>query len=117
MRAFRLDVQAICDSLVFNSQDSCMTMYRDPIVWNGTRQLLGEVIKVYMNDSTVREAHVLGQALSVEAMPDSVHYNQVASHDMFAYFQDGVIRRSDAIGNVKSVYFPVDDKDFRRMSA
>lgn len=111
MRAFRLDVQAICDSLVFNSQDSCMTMYRDPIVWNGTRQLLGEVIKVYMNDSTVREAHVLGQALSVEAMPDSVHYNQVASHDMFAYFQDGVIRRSDAIGNVKSVYFPVDDKD------
>ncbi len=111
MRAFRTDVQAVCDSLVFNSQDSCMTMYRDPIVWNGSRQLLGEVIKVYMNDSTVREAHVLGQALSVEAMADSVHYNQISSRDMFAYFLDGAIRRSDAIGTVKSVYFPIDDKD------
>lgn len=88
-----------------------MTMYRDPIVWNGSRQLLGEVVKVYMNDSTVREAHVLGQALSVEAMADSVHYNQISSRDMFAYFTDGAIRRSDAVGTVKSVYFPVDDKD------
>ncbi len=111
MRAYRLDVQAVCDSMVFNSQDSCMTMYRDPIVWNDARQLLGEVIKVYMNDSTVREAHVLGQALSIEAMADSTHYNQISSHDMFAYFQDGAVRRSDAVGNVKSVYFPVDDKD------
>ncbi len=111
MRAYRTDVQAVCDSLVFNSQDSCMTMYRDPIVWNGSRQLLGEVVKVYMNDSTVREAHVLGQALSVEAMADSVHYNQISSRDMFAYFTDGAIRRSDAVGTVKSVYFPVDDKD------
>lgn len=54
VRAYRLDMQAICDSLVFNSQDSCMTMYKDPIVWNGNRQLLGEKILVFMNDSTVR---------------------------------------------------------------
>jgi lipopolysaccharide export system protein LptA len=111
VRVYRVDVQAVCDSLVFNSKDSCMTMYRDPIVWNGSRQLLGEVIKVYMNDSTVREAHVLGQALSVEAMPDSVHYNQVSSTNMYAYFIDGQIRRSDAVRNVRSVFFPVDDKD------
>ncbi len=111
MRAYRADVQAVCDSLVFSSQDSCVTLYRDPIVWNGSRQLLGEVIKVFMNDSTVREAHVLGQALSVEVMSDSIHYNQVSSRDMFAYFLDGTIRRSDAIGTVRSVYFPVDGKD------
>ncbi len=111
MRAYRADVQAVCDSLVFSSQDSCVTLYRDPIVWNGSRQLLGEVIKVFMNDSTVREAHVLGQALSVEVMSDSIHYNQVSSRDMFAYFLDGAIRRSDAIGTVRSVYFPVDGKD------
>lgn len=111
VRVYRVDVQAVCDSLVFNSKDSCMTMYQDPIIWSDGRQLLGEVIKVYMNDSTVREAHVLGQALSIEAMPDSVHYNQVSSTDMFAYFIDGEIRRSDAVRNVRSVFFPVSDKD------
>lgn len=111
VRAYRTDVQAVCDSMVFNSQDSCMTMYKDPIVWNAGRQLLGEVIKAYMADSTIREAHVLGQALSIEQMPDSIHYNQIASRDMFAYFKAGALQRNDAIGNVQSIYYTVDDKD------
>lgn len=111
VRAYRIDVQAVCDSMVFNSKDSCLTMYRDPIVWNSNRQLIGEKIKLFMNDSTIREAHILGQAFSAELMPDSVHYNQVSSTDMYAYFVDGALRRSDAVGNVCAVYFPVDDKD------
>lgn len=111
VRTYRVDVQAVCDSMVFNSQDSCLTMYRDPILWSDGRQLLGEVIKVYMNDSTVREAHVLGQALSIEQLPDTVHFNQVSSRDMFTYFVDGNVRRSDAVANVRSIYYPVDGKD------
>ena len=111
VRAYRQDVQAVCDSMVANSKDSCLTMYRDPIVWNANRELLGEVIKIYMQDSTVKEAHVLGQALSVEQMPDSVHFNQLSSKDMFAYFIDGNVRRNDAVSNVRSIYFSVDDKD------
>lgn len=111
VRTYRTDVQAVCDSMVFNSQDSCLTMYQDPIVWNMGRQLVGEVIKLFMRDSTVREAHVLGQALSIELMPDSIHYNQIFSRDMFAYFKEGKIRRSDAVSNVRAIYYPVDDKD------
>lgn len=111
VRAYRVDVQAVCDSLVFNSKDSCMTMYKDPITWNGNRQLLGEQIKAYMNDSTIRFAHVIGQALSVEQLPDSVHYNQVASHEMKAYFEQGEIKKSEAIGNVQTVYYVTNDKD------
>lgn len=111
VRAYRVDVQAVCDSLVFNSKDSCMTMYKDPITWNGNRQLLGEQIKAYMNDSTMRFAHVIGQALSVEQLPDSVHYNQVASQEMKAYFEQGEIKKSEAIGNVQTVYYVTNDKD------
>lgn len=111
VRAYRTDMQAVCDSLVFNSKDSCMTMYRDPIVWNAGRQMLGEKIMVFMNDSTIREAHVIGQAFSIEQLPDSIHYNQVSSTNMFSYFVDGNPRRSDAVGNVRAIYYPVDDKD------
>lgn len=111
VRAFRTDIQAVCDSMVFSSLDSCMTMYRDPIVWNAGRQLLGEVIKVYMNDSTIRLADVVGQALSVELMPDSTHYNQIASNEMKTYFDGGKVRMSEAFGNVQAVYFPVSDRD------
>ena len=111
VRAYRVDVQAVCDSLVFNSQDSCMTMYRDPIVWNSNQQLLGEVIKIYMRDSTIDRAHVIGQALSVEQMPDSIHYNQVSSKEMKAFFRNGEIYEGNAIDNVLIIYYPVDDSD------
>ena len=111
VRAFRNDVQAVCDSLVYNTKDSCMTMYKDPIAWSGERQLLGEVIQVFMKDSTVDRAHVINQALSAELMPDKEHYNQLASKEMFAYFDKGNINETEAVGNVLSVYYPVDDKD------
>ena len=111
VRAYRNEVQAVCDSLVFNSQDSCMTMYRDPILWNLGRQILGEVIHVYMNDSTVRKAEVIGQALSVEKCDEKNHYNQISSKRMDAFFTDGALRRAEAIGTVKSLYYNADSKD------
>lgn len=111
VRAYRIDVQAVCDSLVYNSQDSCMTMYRDPIVWNNNQQLFGEEIRVYMKDSTVDRAHVTGQAFSIEQMPDTVHFNQVSSKEMTALFRNGEVYETDATGNVLIVYYPMDDSD------
>ena len=111
VRAYRKDVQGVCDSLVINSKDSCMTMYRDPIAWYGDRQLLGEVIKVYSQDSTIRFAHVIGQASSIEQMEDKEHYNQIASREMMAYFTEGKIWKTEAVGNVQTIYYPLDDKD------
>lgn len=111
VRAYRNDIQAVCDSLVFHSVDSCMTMYKDPVVWAQGSQLLGEKIKVYMNDSTVRYAEVLSQALSVELMDDSIHYNQIASRDMYAFFRDGKLRENWAVSNVQVIYYPMDDAD------
>ena len=39
-------------------------------LWSDNRQVLGEKIYVYMNDSTIRMAKVEGQALSVEQLDD-----------------------------------------------
>jgi lipopolysaccharide assembly outer membrane protein LptD (OstA) len=41
VRAWGRNIQAVCDSMVFDSRDTCMTMYKDPILWNGGLQLLG----------------------------------------------------------------------------
>ena len=110
VRAYRTDVQAVCDSLVYNSKDSCMTMYTDPILWHGSQQLLGEEIKVYMNDSTIDWAHIINQALAVE-QKDSVHYNQVTGKEMKGFFVGGDMRQADVNGNVLVVFYPIDDKD------
>ena len=111
VRAYRTDMQAVCDSLVYSTLDSCMTMYNDPITWNENRQLLGEKIMVFMNDSTIDSVYVEGQALSIEEIDKNDHYNQVSSKNMYAYFKDGDIYKSVADGNVQSIYYPVDEKD------
>lgn len=111
VRAFRTDMQAVCDSLVYNTKDSCMTMYKDPIVWNAGRQILGEKIEAFMKDSTIDRVHVINQALSVEMLPDSVNFNQLASREMFGYFDKGEISMTEAIGNVLGAYYMLDEKD------
>ena len=116
VRMFRNDVQAVCDSMVLCSLDSTITLYFDPIAWSDNKQLLGDSIKVFLNDSTVREAHVMQNALSLEMKrdfknPDKIYYNQVTSRFMNAYFVDGNIRMSEAVGNVVSLYYPVEETD------
>ena len=107
VRMYRADVQGVCDSLVFSSKDSCLTMYYDPILWNNNQQLFGEKIMIYMNDSTIDWAHIQNQALSVEQL-DSTSYNQVTGKEMKAWFQGGEMRKVDVIGSVRLVYYPME---------
>lgn len=109
VRIYRTDVQGVCDSLVYSTKDSCLYMFRDPILWNESQQLLGEEIRIYMNDSTIDWAHIINQALTVE-MKDSIHYNQVSGKEMKAYFEGGDMRRVDVLGNVRLVFYP-EEKD------
>ena len=111
VRAYRVDVQAVCDSLVYNSLDSCMTMYKDPIVWNMSQQLVGEEIRVYMKDSVIDHAHVITDAFSIDLLPDQEHYNQVSSKEMFAFFEDGAVHEAHAKDNVLVIYYPEDSAD------
>ena len=108
VRMFRNDVQGVCDSLVSLSKDSCTYLYGQPIIWNEQQQIFGEEIRVYNNDSTIDWVHVVNQAMTVEKV-DSVSYNQVASQEMFTYFQGGEIEHSEAHGNVYVAYFINED--------
>ncbi|MBE6287759.1 MAG: hypothetical protein E7099_06185 [Mediterranea massiliensis] len=110
VRIYRTDVQGVCDSLVFSSKDTCLTMYTDPVLWQGSQQLLGEEIKIYMNDSTIDWAHIINQALAIEKK-DSIHYNQVAGKEMKAFFQAGEMRQVDVNGNVLVIFYPVEERD------
>ena len=109
VRFYRTDVQGVADSLVFSSKDSCLIMYKDPILWNENQQLLGEQINIYMNDSTIDWAHIINQALSVEQVPvDTTLFNQISGKEIKAYFEDGLMEKVEVIGSVRLVYYPMD---------
>ena len=108
-RSFREDVQSVADSLSFNSQERRLSLFGNPIVWNGRNQIVGEEIHSFFNDSTIDSIYVVNQALMCEQL-DSLNFNQIASKEMHMYFTDGEMRESHAIQNVNINYFQLDDK-------
>lgn len=108
VRAWGVDMQAVCDSLVFDSRDTCMTMYKDPILWNGNVQLLGEEVRMYMDSTSIDWVHVINQTLYAEPM-DSVNFNQIRGKEMKFFFDEGKLAEMQVIGNVEIVFFPLDE--------
>ena len=107
VRFYRTDMQGVADSLVFATKDSCLTLYKDPILWNQNQQLVGEKVCIYFNDSTIERAHIINQALSVEQI-DSTKYNQVSGKEMKSYFRNKQMYKTEVIGSVRVVYYPMD---------
>ena len=107
VRAWGQNMQAVCDSLVFDSRDTCITMYKDPILWNEGLQLLGEVVKVYMKDSSIDWVNIINQTLYVEKL-DSTFYNQIRGQEMEFHFTDGELSEMQVIGSVELIFYPLD---------
>lgn len=108
VRAWGATMQAVCDSLVFDSRDTCLTMYKDPILWNEGVQLLGEVVKVYMDSTSIDWVNVINQTLYAEEM-DSVNYNQIKGQEMKFFFDEGKLSEMQVIGSVGIVFYPLDE--------
>ena len=110
VRAWSRDMQAVCDSLVFDSRDTCMTMYKDPILWNKGIQLLGEEVKIYMDTASIEWVHIKNQTLYVEPVTKE-DYNQIKGQEMRYFFTDGRLSEMQVIGSVGIIFYPIDDID------
>ena len=107
VRFYRIDIQGICDSMLFDTKDSILYMYGNPVLWNEAQQLFGDVIIIYMADSTVDHVHVPASAfVAQEVEPD--YYNQLGGNDLKAYFEGKNIEHIDIDGNAESIFYPLE---------
>ena len=107
-RFYRQDLQGVCDSMVFNSTDSVINMYRNPIIWNSNYQLFGDTIKIFLNDSTIDRVHIPTFAFAVE-QKDTAFFNQITGKDMVNRFHGGKLRQVDVSGNVQTIFYPQEE--------
>ena len=107
VRFYRHDLQGVCDSLQFNTRDSVLFMYTQPIIWNEEYQLYGDTIAVYMNDSTIDYAHVIDFAFAAQFL-DTTYYNQLKGNDLKAYFDGQQLSQIDIVGNAESIFYPLE---------
>lgn len=108
VRIFRSDMQAIADSLVFNSIDSIARMYRDPVMWNEGSQFTADSIQFVMSKNRLVKAELISSAYYISKQ-DSLYFNQIKSADMIGFFSGNKLNRFDALGGVSLLFFLAED--------
>lgn len=106
VRIFRYDMQVRSDSVSFCELDSLARFYKNPIIWNeGRRQYSSDSLFVLIRNNAVDRASLMSNAfISVEE--DTLHYDQIKSSEVMAYFDgDAALRRFDALGGVSALFY------------
>ena len=106
VKVFRSDIQVRCDSERFNELDSIARFYKDPIIWNeGRRQYSSDSLFVLVKSRGVDRASLMSNAF-IAVDEDSLHYDQIKSSEVMAYFdEDTQLRRFDALGGVTALFY------------
>lgn len=111
VKVYREDFQGICDSMLMFSADSTAQLHKNSVMWNEMNQVVSERADVYTRgQKPYRVLFSEGKPL-MSAEIDTMHYNQIAGKTIESHFEDGVMYRTDVVGNAQTYYYMVDDSD------
>ncbi len=113
---FRYDMQGKCDSLVYNTRDSVINLYGEPIIWNEQSQLTANFMKILIKDQKANKIE-LDESAFIVTKQDSLHYDQIAGKHMLGYIRNNSLFRIDVDGNAQTIYFPLDGKDIMGLNS
>ncbi len=106
----KYDLQSTADSLVYNYEDSTITLFDVPILWSGQNQITADTILLFINNNKLDSFHLLSNAflISKETAKD---YNQVKGKFMNGFFEQSKFKYMHVYGNGQSIFYAKNDKD------
>lgn len=108
VRVYHRQMQAKCDSLVYNMSDSLLYFFHDPVLWSSGSQILADTIWIRIKKHKINKMYLRKNAFLV-SLDSLKNYNQVKGRNMLAYFNDSThIERIDVKGNGESIYFALE---------
>ena len=107
---YRKDFQNRCDSMVYNTQDSTIRFFKNPIIWSTAYQMEADSITAQLANDKIKTMYLSTKAFIISE--DSLkQFNQVKGRKVTAFFDDSTrLQRVFVDGNGQSVYFIVDQK-------
>ncbi|MBV6429552.1 MAG: LPS-assembly protein LptD [Haliscomenobacter sp.] len=109
VRIFKSNLQAVCDSLAYSSQDSLFVLYGNPVIWSDTSQFTADTIYMWMRNDQIDRIE-LRQNGFILVISDGVFYNQIKGRDVLAFFENNELRQLDAEGNAEVIYYARDEQ-------
>lgn len=108
VKMYKLDMQGICDSMHYSQKDSMIYMEKDPVLWNETRQMFADSIRIRVVKNKVERADFIDKALIIEEV-DTGLYNQLRGNTVNAWFFNDKLQEILVTGNAENVYFQEED--------
>lgn len=126
VKIYRSTMQVTCDSLRYCDLDSLARLYREPKIWNEeNHQYISDSVYVVIRNNAMEKANLMSNAF-IHVQEDSIHYDQIRSAEMVAYFdKEGQLSRFDALGGALALFYieendalaTVNKKDAKMLSA
>jgi len=109
VKFYRSNFTGKSDSLKFDLIDSTITMFNDPIVWNGKNQISSDTINFILNDNKIEEMNLIKNAFIVSK--DTLeNFNQIKGRLMKAEFdENNNIKSINVKGNGETIYYALDE--------
>jgi len=110
VRIYKKDLQATCDSLVFNAKDSLFKLYKNPVIWSDTSQFKADSVYLQLANNEIDRIYLYQNTLIINTL-DFQFYNQIQGKVITAFFKQGALRRMKVDGNAECIYFATDKQD------
>lgn len=106
VRAYRNDLQWVCDSLNYASKDSLAELFVEPIIWSDQNQITADKIELYIQKKQLHRMEFT-ENVFISSIDDSIKklYNQIKGKSATGFFKNNELYRYDIFGNSQSVYF------------
>lgn len=112
VRIFKTDLQALCDSIRFDANDSTFVLYKKPVMWSDSSQFTADTIQILMKNGQIDRMMLRQNAFIIsQPEPDSTIQNQIKGKNATAFFKERKIDLLDVVGNSEAVYWAKDDGD------
>lgn len=111
VRVFQNKIQAKSDSMFYKKQEGVMDFYGDAHFWSYNSELIADTIRAFIkNDTLVEKAHLYTPAFVVNELDSGAYYNQLSGKEIWAYFRNNELVKSELIGNAKTIYYPEEEQ-------
>ena len=109
IKIFSSTLQAIADSAYYDNINGQLTLAKSPMIWSKNAQLKGDTIIVFMKDSVINKALIIGKASAIMELDSGLFYNQLSGRKMIAWFEKNELQRADMNGNAWTILYPIDE--------
>lgn len=103
------EFQGRCDSLIYRFNDSTISLYRQPILWNELNQITGDTMHIELRNKRIHKLTVIDNAFLASEIKPRV-FNQISGRTMINHFDSNRLKSVLVDGNAESIYYLRDNE-------